>query len=146
MMKSVSLYLYKDTIYLEPYAVTTAGYRISTEPVFTVVKDDITDLAQAILDALAHAGRKVPTPGRNYTPPPVLKSAGVRSWKSFARVAEHCSIRESDGAFTLTPYVHAEGDSFEPVTVREQHFNKGIPPTELARAVLRVLTGYEAPA
>jgi hypothetical protein len=117
-MKKASLYLRRPHLFLHPMSCTTDGVWIAGAPEIKLDESSgDEELGRALAEALMGSASGVPHPrvwsGRNDA---FLKLAGVKSWATFARTAEHASAEEIDGVTCVIPYVNrGASEGFQPL-------------------------------
>jgi hypothetical protein len=119
-MNRASLFLRGDAMFLHADSETTAGVWIATEP-FLRLEASISDieLGKAIQRALQGSKRQVPHPqfraGMSLVAP-LLKLAGVKTWRAFERGAKCVSIQAELSEIAIVPEIRV-GDNrgFQPL-------------------------------
>jgi len=93
-IKSCSVYLFPDMIYVVASARTVPGFDIHSEPVFKVERNvQPSVLGDRVVTALNAFQFDVPPPSpRSKDVGPLLKRTGLRSWKQLEARALHISV------------------------------------------------------
>ncbi|MEM9652312.1 MAG: hypothetical protein AAGA65_09470 [Actinomycetota bacterium] len=126
-MRSVSIYRRLDVHYVCPSDQTVDGLWIGNGEVDVVESSDPRVLGDAVLRALRRSRTGVPHPNqsewhkqRHRSLDPIIKTAGLQSWRSFVREAQLVSVN-SDGS-GVTVECHRQDSSrpeiFTPVAER----------------------------
>jgi hypothetical protein len=105
-MKKASAYQRKNHIILFAVSDTTAGVGIAAAPVLRVESGDVTELGRAVLAALEGSQQNVPHPTQDEwkeVAAPVLKTADVKSWSTFAKAAKNVDIRFDTNRVSFIP-------------------------------------------
>lgn len=96
------VYLRKGIAYVPVVARVTAGYYLDQEPVAVVPISNPQALRQALKDAINRGNPNVPRPSRtDFSPPILLKYAGVKYWRAFARGTASWRIEQSNSSFKI---------------------------------------------
>jgi hypothetical protein len=93
---------------------TKDGLWILTPPCLPVPIDAGNEfLGNTVISSLDRSREGLPRPDNwKALLAPLLKSAGVRSWRAFARGAKHACVEESDGRLEVMPSKMDEEHSF----------------------------------
>jgi hypothetical protein len=96
-------YLRKGIVYV-PTVGRRGGAYTDIEPVAAVPVTDAANLRRTFLDAIGRGNAPVPLIKGEWSPPVVLKHAGVKTWSAFAREARSWSIQEDDRGYRIVGY------------------------------------------
>jgi hypothetical protein len=69
---------------------------------------------------------------------PLLTSAGVKSWSTFVRNAQHCYVERDEGTLRIVPSV-ADSGGFRGLKEKTTTLPAGCSPEEVGRALLDAL-------
>jgi hypothetical protein len=98
-------YLRKGIVYIPTMGMMDKGLYRHIEPVAVVPLSNTDALRRAFAETIARGNPKVPIPKRSEYPLPVLlKYAGLKSWRSFARNTSTWAIDERNGIFKIIGY------------------------------------------
>jgi hypothetical protein len=95
------VYLRKGQVILPTFGLVTPGLYRDIEPVAVVAVSDTEALRLAFKETI---GRGNPPTGpypRPNPPPVVIKHAGVKSWRAFARDASPWLVKQQDGQYRI---------------------------------------------
>jgi hypothetical protein len=96
------LYLRNGIVYLPTMGIMDKGFYRGVEPVAVVSMTDIKALREALIATMNRGNPSVPMlRRRDWSPPILLKYAGVRSWSTFERGMRLWDIKEKDGIFQI---------------------------------------------
>lgn len=123
--KAAAAYRIGDAIILHASSRTTAGLWILSTPVLACDAGDTLQLGKGILAALEGSVDGVPHPtswkGRF---DPVLRLAGVRSWRSFARTASCVEIECEKASMKFEPTRNlGPKEGYEPLPGKSHHIS-----------------------
>jgi hypothetical protein len=100
-----SCYLRNGVVYIPTEGMVDIGFYREIEPVAVVPVANTSALHQAFADTMMRGNPKVPViRGREFPPPVVLKYAGVKSWRAFARGTSSWTLGERNGFFRIQGY------------------------------------------
>jgi hypothetical protein len=147
--QAATLWARPEALYIEALAQTEAGFWISHRALPPAAREasdhELGELIATALDSSVHG---VPTPDRQdrTLTQDLLQSAGLRSWRSFAKDAHCVQIDRSDDKFTVTAWRRMIGrvDAFEP-TDRSWTLDDGSPETlgSAVRSALDSISGND---
>jgi hypothetical protein len=148
--KSAAVYSRGDNLYVASVSKTEAGFGIEAAPFVSVSLDGAaTEVGAAIRTALDASRAGIPTPSPEElgalkpSESPLLRLAGINSYRTFARGARHVAVSEADGRITLDPSKATEKGAFEYLPDRTLIIeNPSL--SELADAVRETLSRCEA--
>lgn len=87
MITAATIIIHKERALIPTLALTEAGFGLLVEPVHTV-DFSVSDIVSVLKNLMVGGTKVVPTPSRGQLGEkrsPVLRAAGVRSWKQLAR-------------------------------------------------------------
>lgn len=92
-------------LFLHAYSLSLEGVWIMSRPIIALSEDcGGAVLGGAILEALNGSREGIPHPKSwSSVNDPLLRAAGVKSWKEFSKDARNVAIEEADGAITFLP-------------------------------------------
>ena len=132
-------YLRSGIVYIPTQGMMDKGFYLDVEPVAVVPLAETKALHNAFAETIVRGNPKVPIPRPpNYPPPVVLKYAGVKSWRSFARGTSTWSLGESDGVFSLHGYVK-EGGGWVPDPSTKETFPPGTSADQVIERMIAIL-------
>lgn len=109
------------------------------EPLAVVPVSNTSALHRAFAETIARGNPKVPVlRGRDFPPPVVLKYAGVKSWRAFARGTGTWSIDERDGVFRIRGY-RKDGGGWVPDQNAIESFPPGTSADQVIERVIAIL-------
>lgn len=144
-MKLATVYERKGRLIVQPSSKTTAGIWILQEPVLSTSADaDAGEVGALVRQALESSQADVPHPTRwAGLVQPLLKAAGVRSYKTFVNGARGIDVYQEGETISFTPFRnlgHKEG--FEPISEKELE-SKSPGAAEIGRLVRQCLVTAE---
>lgn len=146
----VSVYQRSGAYFVVSSARTTAGVWVHDgEPRrLSETETGIAELGGELLARLDKSPRVVPHPAQHQWPEqrresltPILRLAGVRSWRSFVSTASLVEVEQLNGVVTISPMLPMPKPigAFEPDTARTERL--GAPSqTQLGEAILRAFS------
>jgi hypothetical protein len=110
-------------LYIASDDKTKAGFWIASAPYLAMPADsDDVDIARAVLWALGASREGVPTPSLDAEPKPsdhpLLRLAGFKGFRTFARGTRHVSVTEEAGLIRVSPSRTTERGSYEELPER----------------------------
>lgn len=126
MEESVTIIVRDGKAYIPTEAKTDLGVYIMTSPVYTISLDiDNNELTNAIERVLKAGNPKIPHPTlyeMDHLPQPVLKAAGVKSWKKLAEGGTSYSIIFGKEKISLYFSKHDKKGRFTTDILKTRHF------------------------
>lgn len=106
MRREAGIYVRKNEVIVHSYSQTTSGAWIASEPFIRIPRDPApNEPGEAIRKALAASDAGVDHPTEfGELLRPAYELAGVKSWSAFARGAQYCVVRETDGSISIEPH------------------------------------------
>jgi hypothetical protein len=122
--RGASVYARAGNLYVASSDQTQAGFWIESPPYLAMpVDSDPADIGRAVRWALDASQGRVPTPHRDDYPKPsenrLLKLAGFKGWRTFARGARYVFVGEEDGRISIAPSQTTERGAFDFLPDRE---------------------------
>lgn len=104
-MRTIVVSRFRGRIFVQSYAISTAGVCIATEFIETMPSDiSPNELAVSARRMFSHSISGVPHPTDfKKVAEPLLKVAGVKSWATFGNNSDSCSVSEIDGSYEIIP-------------------------------------------
>lgn len=134
-------YVRNGIVYIPTQGMMDKGFYLDVEPVTVVPLSNTEALHRAFAETILRGNPKVPIPRPpNYPPPIVLKYAGVKSWRSFARGTSTWSINERDGVFRIEGY-RKDGGGWVPDQNAIESFPPGTSAGEVIERLIAILQG-----
>ena len=146
MMRCATAYRRKGAIYLDPESRTPTDLWIGGGPVRKVQCADPRGVkGEAVLEALLASRDSVPHPKEvDAVVRPLLKAAGVKSWRAFARDACACGVEAEGDCLRFIPHRRL-GSSATFVPIAEKAFAVSVssPPDKIGAALDDALESCE---
>jgi hypothetical protein len=98
---SVSVRLWRGTVYVTAAYSPGPGTYVDQEPVLVVRATDAPGVGVAVLTGLRHFTDGGPMPNWSAYRSPILAAAGARSWGELERGSQTCAVQSSEGCFTI---------------------------------------------
>jgi len=116
MNKLAAIYERKGRLFVTASHQTKAGFWVDDEEVACLDQPTHDELGCAIEKALDRSQNGVPTPPPDArTDKPLLAAAGVGSWGTFMKMAQHVGVFNDGRSLKVTPYRNLGGKGgFEP--------------------------------
>lgn len=96
------LCLRNGTVYIPTMGKMDEGFYRGIEPVAVVSVSNTVALREALASTIARGNPQVPMLRRDqWSPPVVLKYAGVKSWSAFERGMQLWDIEDKDGVYQI---------------------------------------------
>lgn len=148
MSSQVTIYGRAGSGFVTPDDQTVAGLWISRGDVEVVALDVPSRLGEVVIEALRRSRTGVPHPSRGewvdqrrHSLSPVIEAAGVRSWRSFIRVARVATVVSLQRGATVHAW-RRDGrrpEVFEP-DVKRTIVGVELQPAKVSEALIEVLT------
>ncbi|MEH2484985.1 hypothetical protein [Bradyrhizobium sp. AZCC 2230] len=105
-MRKAAAYLRRNKVIICPVSDTTDGVGVICAPVFDLEASDVSGVGAAVLEALQLSREGIPHPAPadwSKLFKPVLKAAGVGSWKTFVRSTKDVIVRFETNRIVYIP-------------------------------------------
>lgn len=146
-------YLRNRIVYIPTQGMMDRGLYRDIEPVAVVPVSNTEALHRAFVETITRGNPKVPIPRHPNIPPPVvLKYAGLKTWRTFAKGASSWAIGERDGLFRISGYRKEEGgwvadsatvETFPPGSTADKVIDRMI--VILQQATVSTISGASSP-
>jgi hypothetical protein len=98
-------YLRRGIVYIPTLGMMDKGFYRDMEPVAMATLSNSDAVSRALTEAFSRGNPQVPIPKQPDTSPSVLlKYAGTKTWRAFARDASTWGIDERDGIYKIIGY------------------------------------------
>jgi hypothetical protein len=139
-MKQATVYAREGRLYVCSASETVLWLWIATPPFLTTDAEETSDealgrLVRQALDASRQGLRQPSVKELETVADPLIRLAGVKSYRTFEKGAHCLEIHEQEGALTITPTRNAGKDGFIEATEREAKLAADAGPAELGKAV-----------
>jgi len=132
----------KGRIIVHPYAITTAGLLILSEPYLRISSESSDEeYGVAVLRALKAAGLTVAHPAQDeweLVTKPFLQAAGISSWRTYMNGAVCCNIDQIDSYLVFTA-TENDGKGFEKIEGEEERIQADVEIEKIGCALRRGL-------
>jgi hypothetical protein len=137
-------YVRNGIVYIPTQGMMDKGFYLDVEPVAVVPLSETKALHHAFAETIVRGNPKVPIPRPpNYPPPVILKYAGVKSWRSFARGTSTWSLGERDGVFRIHGY-RKDGGGWVPDQTTRETFPLGTTADQVIERMIAILQSAAA--
>lgn len=133
-------YLRQATVYIPTLGMMDKGLYRDIEPVAVAPLSNPDAVRQAFAKAFARGNPQVPIPKHPDTSPSVLlKYAGVKNWRAFARDAATWSIDERDGIYKILGYAKDPPRGWTHDRSQDENFPAGTSASEVIDRMIAIL-------
>jgi hypothetical protein len=134
-------YVRNGIVYIPTQGMMDKGFYLDVEPVAVVPLANAKALHRAFAETIARGNPKVPIPRHPNIPTPVvLKYAGVKNWRSFARGTTTWALGQNNGVFSIHGYRKDEhGAGWVPDQATKETFPPGTSADQVIERMIAIL-------